>query len=137
MDDPLIQFKKTPIDPLLVVLALTVVASVFLSRRRRYYTFSNLPDDEPIALEELLRSVERFASLEGPRLIQNGGRAGVVIFRTTSETLAGLIQKAAVLAVAICFTLFFVLKMGNYRVRPVDPKPERTGSANPKGARTA
>jgi hypothetical protein len=66
-------------------------------------------------------------------LIQNGGRAGVVIFRATSETLAGLMQKAAVLAVAICFTLFFVLKMGNYRVRPVGPKPDRAGSANPKG----
>jgi len=115
MDDPPIQLKKTPILSLLVVLSFTVVASLFLSRRRRYYTVSNLPDEEPIAVEELLQSVERFVSQESPRLIQDGGRVGVVVFRATSKRLAGLVQKLAGFAVAICFALFLVLRMGNYR----------------------
>jgi hypothetical protein len=114
MDDPPIQLKKTPILSLLVVLSFTVVASLFLSRRR-YYTVSNLPDEEPIAVEELLQSVERFVSQDGPRLIQDGGRVGVVVFRATSKRLAGLVQKLAGFAVAICFALFLVLRMGNYR----------------------
>ena len=85
--DPLIQFKKPPIVPLFVILPLIVVASVFLSRRRRYYTFSNLPDEEPITLAESLTSVERFASLEGPRLIQDGGKAVVVVLVTCKFTM--------------------------------------------------
>ncbi len=72
--------------------------SVFFGPAERQVTTLNLPGEAPITVAELLDWVETFATKEGRQLIQEGGKDGVVILRATSERLARLVEKAAVLA---------------------------------------
>ena len=72
--------------------------SVFFGAAERQVTMLDLPGESPITVAELLSWVETFATQEGPQLIQDGGKDGVVVFRLTTEHLATLVQKAASLA---------------------------------------
>jgi hypothetical protein len=72
--------------------------SVFFGPADRQATLLNLPNETPITVAELLGWVETFAAYEGCRLIQDGGKDGVVIFRSTSQRLQTLVDKAATIA---------------------------------------
>ena len=72
--------------------------SVFFGPAERQATMLNLPNEAPITVAELLDWVETFATQEARQLIQDGGKDGVVIFRGTSERLADLVSKAALLS---------------------------------------
>jgi hypothetical protein len=50
----------------------------------------------PMFVSELLTWVERFATEEGPQLIDEGGRQGVVAFRPTIQLLEALVRAAQV-----------------------------------------
>ena len=72
--------------------------SVFIGPAERQTTMLSLPGEAPITVAELLSWVETFAASEGRQLIQEGGKDGVVIFRSTIERLQVLVNKAADLA---------------------------------------
>jgi hypothetical protein len=72
-----------------------VMDSVFLGPSDRETTSLNLePGKPPITIAELLRWVERFASEEGPRMIREAGKDGVIAFRSTVERLYQLVEAA-------------------------------------------
>ena len=47
-----------------------------------------------LSIAELLDWIDRFAAEEGPRLINEGGKDGVIVLRPTVETLGNLIEQA-------------------------------------------
>jgi hypothetical protein len=72
--------------------------SVFLGATERQaieLTFAD-PNTPPIFVAELLAWVDRFASEEGPRLIQDAGKAGVKAFFPTIDQLVTLMHNAQV-----------------------------------------
>jgi len=79
--------------------------SVFLGEAERQTLELRFPVDPtrplvsespPMFVSELLGWVERFATEEGRRLIEEGGRQGVVAFRPTIELLQALVTAAQV-----------------------------------------
>jgi Carboxypeptidase regulatory-like domain len=70
--------------------------SVFLGPNERQTLELRFPPGPPMFVEELLTWVERFATEEGPRLIDEGGRLGVVAFRPTILLLQALVEAARV-----------------------------------------
>lgn len=84
--------------------ALTVIAesvqevyytmdSVFMGAAERQATQLQL-ESGPMLVSELLGWAEHVATEEGPRLIRDGGRAGVIALHTAAQTLAMLVQEA-------------------------------------------
>src|SRR6185369_13473231 len=70
--------------------------SVFLGPAERQVTSLDLGSGSPVFLGELLEWVDHFAVTEGPRLISEGGKNGVIkAFTPTVEKLADLIGQAA------------------------------------------
>lgn len=70
--------------------------SVFLGAAERQtteLTFSNSP---PLFVAELLEWVDRVASEEGPQLIQDGGKAGVIALYPTINTLRTLVRDSMI-----------------------------------------
>lgn len=70
--------------------------SVFLDDAERHtvaLTFSN-PPNTTLFISELLGWIDRFASEEAPRLIQDGGKSGVISLEPTLEQLALLARGA-------------------------------------------
>jgi hypothetical protein len=76
-----------------------VMDSVFLSSAERQVLelhFINTPELAAIFLGDLLSWVELFAADEGPRLIRDGGKDGVIeAFRKTAEKLAKMVAATA------------------------------------------
>jgi hypothetical protein len=71
--------------------------SVFLGAAERQTTELTFGDGRPpIYVAELLAWVERFATEEAPRLIQDAGKAGVRAFFPTVDQLADLVRDARV-----------------------------------------
>lgn len=68
--------------------------SVFLGSAERQTIALTTPGNPSIFVGELLAWVERFASEEGPRLIQDGGKAGVRALFPTIDRLITLVQAA-------------------------------------------
>lgn len=58
----------------------------------------NVPDQAPVFLGDLLAWVRRAATVEGPQLIQDAGKDGVIAFATVLEQLRDLVAAAAALA---------------------------------------
>ena len=81
-----------------------VMDSVFLSYAERQVLelhFINTPELAAIFLGDLLSWVELFAADEGPRLIRDGGKDGVIeAFRKTAEKLTKLVAATASLSAA-------------------------------------
>jgi hypothetical protein len=72
--------------------------SVFLGPAERQVTTLHLKGHPPIFVGELLGWVERFASEEGPRLIREGGKDGVIrAFTPTVDKLRRLVRAASAL----------------------------------------
>jgi hypothetical protein len=71
--------------------------SVFFGPAERQTTELNLPGG-PMTVAEILSWVETFAAVEGRQLIQDAGKDGVVIFRSTIEQLATILKDAAKVA---------------------------------------
>jgi hypothetical protein len=72
-----------------------VMDSVFLGPAERQTTVLNIDGETPIFTSELLSWVESFASEEGPRLLREGGKDGVIrAFLPTARRLQGLVQGA-------------------------------------------
>jgi hypothetical protein len=71
--------------------------SVFVGAAERQTTELTFGDGRPsIFVAELLAWVERFATEEGPRLIQDAGKAGVRAFFPTVDQLEGLVRDARI-----------------------------------------
>jgi hypothetical protein len=70
-----------------------VMDSVFLDAAERQTLELQLGPDR-LTVAELLDWVQRFSTEEGPRLISDGGVAGVRAFQPTAERLAGLVGDA-------------------------------------------
>jgi len=69
--------------------------SVFLGSAERQTTELTFRDSYPsLFISELLDWVERFATIEGPRLVQDGGKRGVGAFYPTIEELVTLVGQA-------------------------------------------
>jgi hypothetical protein len=68
--------------------------SVFLDSAERQTTELLYATQPPIFIEELLTWADRFASEEAPRLIQDGGKFGVISFQPTLEQLRVLVRGA-------------------------------------------
>lgn len=70
--------------------------SVFIGAAERQVTPLQLPDDSTIFIGELLSWIDEFATDEGPRLIRDGGKDGVVgAFVPTVNKLYRLTREAA------------------------------------------
>jgi hypothetical protein len=70
--------------------------SVFLGPAERQVTKLDLGIGSPIFIGELLNWVERFALEEGPRLLKEGGKDGVIhAFGPTVNKLSNLVEAAA------------------------------------------
>jgi hypothetical protein len=77
-----------------------IMDSVFLGPAERQVTELNLGTGSPVFLGELLDWIETFALDEGPRLITQGGKDGVIsAFAPTAKRLSELTTAAAQLAV--------------------------------------
>jgi hypothetical protein len=72
-----------------------VMDSVFLGAADRQVVELRLTG-EPLTIAELLSWVETVASEEGPRLIQDGGKTGVIALRGTIGKLSGLVKQALI-----------------------------------------
>jgi hypothetical protein len=76
-----------------------VMDSVYLGASERQTVRIPLPpeNDQPqsILVEDLLNWVARFATDEGPTLVQQGGRPGVASIRPIAERLQGIVEAAA------------------------------------------
>ncbi len=71
--------------------------SVFLGAAERQTVPLAFGDTEsPMTIAELLDWVEQFATVEGPRLISDGGKAGVRTFAPTARRLEGLVAAALI-----------------------------------------
>ncbi|MFL6193976.1 MAG: collagen binding domain-containing protein, partial [Thermoanaerobaculia bacterium] len=70
--------------------------SVFVGHAERQVVELTYPGEPSLFVAELLSWVESAASEEGPELIQNGGKAGVVAFQPTLDRLALLVNGALV-----------------------------------------
>lgn len=68
--------------------------SVFLGSAERQTTELKFRDHASLFISELLDWVERFATIEGPRLVQEGGKRGVGAFYPTIEELVTLVGQA-------------------------------------------
>lgn len=68
--------------------------SVFLGSAERQTTELKFRDHASLFIAELLDWVERFATIEGPRLVQEGGKRGVGAFYPTIEELVTLVGQA-------------------------------------------
>lgn len=72
-----------------------VLDSVFLGPAERQTTQLDIPGETPIFVSELLEWVEYFASEEGPRLIKEGGKDGVIrAFVPTLDRIRRLVNGA-------------------------------------------
>jgi hypothetical protein len=73
-----------------------VMDSVFLGPAEREVIQLPLEGDQrpPVTIAELLRWVDRFASEEGPRMIRESGKDGVIAFRSTVTRLFNLVNAA-------------------------------------------
>lgn len=72
--------------------------SVFLGAAERQSTILELPfngDTARLTISELLEWVDRFSSEEGPHLLQDAGKDGVLAFRTTIAELEELVEAAS------------------------------------------
>lgn len=70
--------------------------SVFLNQAERQTTYLPLGPDQPrLTVAELLSWVERFATEEGPRVIRDAGKSGVIALQATVEKLETLTEAAA------------------------------------------
>jgi hypothetical protein len=69
--------------------------SVFFGAAERQTTVLALDGQPPITVSELLSWVETFSAIEGRRLIEEGGKDGVVSFRQSANVLAELVKGAA------------------------------------------
>jgi hypothetical protein len=70
--------------------------SVFFGPAERQTTEVSLPSEGvTMTVAEILSWVETFAAVEGRQLIQDAGKDGVVIFRSTIERLARIVKEAA------------------------------------------
>jgi hypothetical protein len=70
--------------------------SVFLGAAERQTTELTFTSSPPLFVAELLEWVDRVASEEGPQLIQDGGKAGVVALYPTINTLRTLVRDAMI-----------------------------------------
>lgn len=70
--------------------------SVFLGPAERQVVELTFPNQPPLFVAELLSWVDDAATDEGPRLIQEGGKQGVVAFQPTLTRLAQLVRGALV-----------------------------------------
>lgn len=70
--------------------------SVFLGPAERQVVKLTYPNQPPLYVAELLSWVDDAATDEGPRLIQEGGKQGVVAFQPTLTRLARLVRGALV-----------------------------------------
>jgi hypothetical protein len=68
--------------------------SVFMGAAERQTTELLFDDDSPMFVADLLDWVGRFASEEAPRLIRDGGKAGVSAFFPTIDRLRQLVRAA-------------------------------------------
>ncbi len=72
-----------------------IMDSVFLGQAERQTTELKLGKNQArMTVAELLDWVDQVASEEGPRLIQDGGKDGVITFAATLERLAALLDEA-------------------------------------------
>ncbi len=71
-----------------------VMDSVFLDSAERQTLELTYANEHPIFLGELLRWAYDFASTEAPRLIQEGGKSGVIAVTPTLERLERLVRGA-------------------------------------------
>ncbi|HEV2846856.1 MAG TPA: hypothetical protein VG477_18515, partial [Thermoanaerobaculia bacterium] len=73
----------------------TALDSVFVGPAERQVVLLRFKGDEsPMTLADLLEWVDTFAATEGPRLIQEAGKDGVIAFRSTLTQLSGLVEEA-------------------------------------------
>jgi hypothetical protein len=66
--------------------------SVFLGPAERQTTFLRLPGQPLITLAELLKWVDDFATVEGLKLLQDGGKEGVQVLAFTASKLHTLVK---------------------------------------------
>jgi Quinohemoprotein amine dehydrogenase, alpha subunit domain III len=75
--------------------AYTILDSVFVGPAEREVIPLRFQNGEsPLTIAELLEWVDSFASQEGPRLIQEAGKDGVIALRSTVDRLSGLMHEA-------------------------------------------
>ncbi len=72
-----------------------IMDSVFLGDAERQFVELQYAD-EPLTIAELLTWIETVATKEGPQLIQEGGKTGVIALQPTIETLAKLASLALI-----------------------------------------
>lgn len=70
--------------------------SVFLGREERQVVELTFPGEPPLFVAELLSWIDQVASTEGPQLIKDGGKQGVISFQPTIDRLATLAAGALV-----------------------------------------
>jgi len=70
--------------------------SVFLGREERQVVELTFPGEPPLFVAELLSWIDQVASTEGPQLIKDGGKQGVISFQPTIDRLARLAAGALV-----------------------------------------
>jgi hypothetical protein len=68
--------------------------SVFLGPSERQATELDFGDEGTLLISELLEWADYVATEEGPRLIREGGKVGVISLHTTAARLAGLVRRA-------------------------------------------
>jgi hypothetical protein len=68
--------------------------SVFLGREERQVVELRFPNEPSLFVAELLGWIDQVASNEGPQLIKDGGKQGVISFQSTIDKLAGLANRA-------------------------------------------
>lgn len=70
--------------------------SVFLGKEERQVVELAFPGEPPLFVGELLSWIDQVASTEGPQLIKDGGKQGVISFQPTIDRLATLAAGALV-----------------------------------------
>jgi hypothetical protein len=68
--------------------------SVFLGEAERQTVQLEYAGEPPLFIAELLAWVDHFATEEGPRLIRDGGKAGIKSLQPVAEKLAELVRDA-------------------------------------------
>lgn len=78
-----------------------VLDSIFLGASERATLVLRFPGGEPpLTLAELLDWIDRFVTREGPVVIRNAGKDGVIAFRSTLARLSHLVEQTVALAKA-------------------------------------